>query len=95
MAKRLNITIPSSLDAWIEREVARGGFGTPSEYIRHLLRKAQVEWTAESIDAANIQGEKSGRAVAMTARDWEAIKKRARARSARIQRYITGRRKSA
>ena len=34
----LNISLPQSLKVHIERQVEEGGYSTPSEYVRDLLR---------------------------------------------------------
>jgi hypothetical protein len=38
----LNISLPRSMRAFIERECERRGFTTASEYMRSLIREAQV-----------------------------------------------------
>lgn len=35
----LNISIPEALKAYVEGQVASGDWGTPSEYIRELIRQ--------------------------------------------------------
>jgi antitoxin ParD1/3/4 len=35
----LNISLPESLKAYVEGQVASGDWGTPSEYIRELIRQ--------------------------------------------------------
>lgn len=35
----LNISLPEALKAYIEGQVASGDWGTPSEYIRELIRQ--------------------------------------------------------
>ncbi len=35
----LNISLPQALKQFIERRVAAGGYSTPSEYVRDLLRE--------------------------------------------------------
>ena len=35
----LNISIPQALKAYVEGQVASGDWGTPSEYIRELIRQ--------------------------------------------------------
>jgi len=35
----LNISLPDSLKAYVEERVATGDFGTPSEFIRNLIRQ--------------------------------------------------------
>jgi antitoxin ParD1/3/4 len=35
----MNISLPDSLKAFVEAEVARGGYSTSSEYVRELIRR--------------------------------------------------------
>jgi antitoxin ParD1/3/4 len=35
----LNISLPDPLKAYVEAQVASGDFGTPSEFIRNLIRE--------------------------------------------------------
>jgi antitoxin ParD1/3/4 len=35
----LNISLPEALKAYIEGQVASGDWGTPSEYVRELIRQ--------------------------------------------------------
>jgi len=35
----LNISLPDALKAYVEGQVASGDWGTPSEYIRELIRR--------------------------------------------------------
>ena len=37
----MNISLPDSLKEFVERQVAHGGYGTSSEYVRELIRKDQ------------------------------------------------------
>lgn len=35
----LNISLPDALKQYVERQVASGDWGTPSEYVRELIRQ--------------------------------------------------------
>jgi len=35
----LNISLPEALKEYVERQVASGNWGTPSEYVRDLIRQ--------------------------------------------------------
>ena len=37
----LNISLPEALKAYVEGQVASGDWGTPSEYVRELIRQDQ------------------------------------------------------
>lgn len=80
MAKRtrratMNISVPGSLKAWIDREVQRGDYGTASEFIRATLRHVkalQDEFEESLVRALNEP------TVPMTDEDWRSIRRRAR-----------------
>ena len=81
----ITMRLPRDLNAFLLRQVDAGGFGTPSEYIRHLLRKAQVASTVDEIDAKLIAAEASGRSFHPTAKHWAALARRADRRVAEIR----------
>ena len=37
----MNISLPDALKSFVDEQVASGGFGTSSEYVRALIRKDQ------------------------------------------------------
>jgi antitoxin ParD1/3/4 len=37
----MNISLPETLKAFVDEQVAQGGFGTSSEYMRTLIRRDQ------------------------------------------------------
>jgi len=37
----MNVSLPESLKLFVDDQVANGGYGTSSEYIRDLIRKEQ------------------------------------------------------
>ena len=43
----MNISLPGPLRAFVERAVATGGFGSASEYVRQLIRRAKDDSEAE------------------------------------------------
>ena len=43
----LNISLPENLKAYVEGQVATGDYGTPSEYIRELIRKDKEQRKAD------------------------------------------------
>jgi antitoxin ParD1/3/4 len=46
----VNISVPDSMKAFIDEQVAKGGYSTTSEYIRQLLRQE-----AERVDQARLE----------------------------------------
>ena len=44
----LNVSMPEAMKEFIEREVARGGYSTSSEFVRELVRDFQRRKAAEN-----------------------------------------------
>jgi antitoxin ParD1/3/4 len=76
----MNISLPQSMKNFVESEVAAGGYGTASEFIRDLLREAQRRKAQAKVDALLLEGLQS-EASEMTRADWSALKRRVRARA--------------
>jgi antitoxin ParD1/3/4 len=43
----LNISLPQQLKAYVEAQVAEGEYGTPSEYMRDLIRRDKEQQLAK------------------------------------------------
>ncbi len=82
MRASLNISLPQPLKDWVEAQVAAGGFGTASEYVRHLLREEQQRRLREQIDRTLHESLDSGPSTPMTAENWEHIRREGRERIA-------------
>jgi antitoxin ParD1/3/4 len=72
--KSLNISLPESMRIYVEEQVASGGYGTASEYIRSLIRSDQKRQATERLEAMLLEGLDSGTATPMTERDWEDLR---------------------
>jgi antitoxin ParD1/3/4 len=59
----LNISLPESLKDFVETEVKKGGYSTPSEYVRSLLRDAQKRSADEHLEKLLLEGVRSGKAI--------------------------------
>jgi antitoxin ParD1/3/4 len=73
MRTSMNITLPETMKAWVDEQVDSGGYGTPSEYIRELVRKEQKRALREEINA-NLLASVESPASPMTQKDWEEIR---------------------
>jgi antitoxin ParD1/3/4 len=78
MRSTVNISLPESLKAWLDEQVAKGGYGTVSEYFRQLLREEQKRRLREEIDAKLLASLDSGPSTPMTAEDWEDLRRKVR-----------------
>lgn len=72
----LNISLPKTMRAFIETQVAEGGYSTASEYIRTLLREAQKRKAKAKLEALLLEGINSGEPIEATAEYWEAKRRR-------------------
>lgn len=70
----INISLPESMKAYIEEQVASGGYGTVSEYIRELIRQDQKRRAKERLETLLLEGIDSGSATAMSEQDWQDIR---------------------
>lgn len=77
----LNISLPQSLKDYVEDQVSTGGYSTPSEYLRELLRRDQKQRAEEKLEALLLEGLNSGSPIEVTAEYWE------RKRSQLIERH--------
>jgi antitoxin ParD1/3/4 len=75
----MNISLPEEMKAFVEEQLARGGFSTASEYIRHLIRKDQ---NRARIDALIIEGIESGPPIEVDEAYWEDKRRRLEERRA-------------
>lgn len=71
MRASLNISLPEDMKRWIDSQIARGGFGTTSEYFRQLGREDQRRQVREQIDAKLLAALDSGDPVEMSSEWWE------------------------
>ena len=37
----MNVSLPEDLKHWVDEQVREGGYGTASEYLRDMLRRAR------------------------------------------------------
>ena len=82
----MNISLPDALRAFVETEVAEGGYGTTSEYFRDLLRAAKKRKAEEHLETLLLAGLNSGEAAEMTPQDWSDIRQAVRDRLAAASR---------
>jgi antitoxin ParD1/3/4 len=67
----LNISLPDSMRAFIDEQIAQGGYSTASEYIRDLIRQAQKQAAQEKLDILLLEGLASGEPIEVTDQWWQ------------------------
>ena len=81
MRASLNISLPQPMKDWVEAQVAAGGYGTTSEFFRHLLRAEQHRLVRQVIDENLHAALNSGESTPMTKKDWASIRREGRSRA--------------
>jgi antitoxin ParD1/3/4 len=67
----LNISLPESMRDFISEQVAKGGYSTASEYIRHLIRQEIERVTKTQLETLLLEGLDSGESIEITDEWWE------------------------
>jgi len=68
----LNVSLPKVLRDYVEGQVSEGGFSTPSEYVRALIRDDQKRRAQEKLEAMLAEGLKSGEPTEAAPSYWAA-----------------------
>ena len=78
----MNISLPIKLKKYVEKRAGAGGYSTPSEYVRELIRADELRARQKAeLDERLREGIK-GPMIPVTPELWENIRKEARARIA-------------
>ncbi|MBW2245042.1 MAG: type II toxin-antitoxin system ParD family antitoxin [Deltaproteobacteria bacterium] len=83
MAASLNISMPQDLRDMIDERCSRGGFATPTEYIRQLVREDLAQEQERRLETLLLEGMESGDAGVMDKKAWAELRETARAQAAR------------
>ncbi|NJK67932.1 MAG: type II toxin-antitoxin system ParD family antitoxin [Microcoleus sp. SU_5_3] len=67
----LNISLPESMRDFISEQVAKGGYSTTSEYIRHLIRQELERVAKAQLETLLLEGLDSGESIEITDEWWE------------------------
>ncbi|NJM69079.1 MAG: type II toxin-antitoxin system ParD family antitoxin [Scytonema sp. RU_4_4] len=81
--KSMNISLPESMRTYVEEQVAKGGYGSVSEYFRELVRLDRKRKATEHVEAMLLEGLNSGTATQMTDEDWEDVRQAVREKLAK------------
>lgn len=78
-----SITLTEQQEAWIKGQIQSGHYGNESEVLRDLIRRTMMrESEIDTIRAALIEGENSGRSRKTVEQIWEEAEKRQRSQNA-------------
>jgi len=59
--KSFNVTMPEDLLDYVRHRTKEGGFGTPTEFMRHLIRRDREGRTERELEQRLLEGLKSAR----------------------------------
>lgn len=76
----MNISLPDDLKTFVDQQVAQGGYGSVSEYVRELIRVARKEAAQERLETLLLEGLNSGPPVEVTPQFLEEVRRRTRRR---------------
>ena len=68
----LNVSLPKSLKEHVEQQVKEGGYSTPSEYVRELLRDDKRQKAEQKLEAMLLKGLRSGKPIPADSAFWKA-----------------------
>ena len=71
----MNISLPDALKAFVDRQVAEGGYGTSSEYVRELIRR---DHDRKQLRSLLLEGAASAAAEPAGPRYFASLRKRVR-----------------
>jgi antitoxin ParD1/3/4 len=67
----VNISLPDSMRDFINEQVAKCGYSTTSEYIRHLIRQDLEKVAQARLETLLLEGLDSGEAIEITDEWWQ------------------------
>jgi Arc/MetJ-type ribon-helix-helix transcriptional regulator len=76
----MSISLPKNLKEHVKQRTIQAHYGTPSDYIRGLIREDIKRCEEERLETELIKGLRSGKGIPMTKEAW----KRMRAEAAKI-----------
>lgn len=79
----VTISLPESLKAFIDHQLATKGYGNVSEYFRSLLRDAQREEEDARLETLLLEGLAGGADIPVTPEFWKDLKAEARSIAAK------------
>jgi antitoxin ParD1/3/4 len=69
----MNISLPETLKTYVEEQVAAGGYGTASEYLRELIREDKKRKAQARLESFLLEGLDSGDPVPVTPEFWQGL----------------------
>jgi len=77
MRTTMNLSLPPDLREFVNEQMKSGGYGTASEYVRDMLRRARERQLRRQIDEMLIEAVESGASIPVDDADWASLRKAA------------------
>ena len=71
----LNVKMPDKMREYVDERAEEESFGTPTEYVRHLIREDQKARDKEVLEKMLLEGLNSGEPIEITEEYWDSKKK--------------------
>src|SRR6266705_3039239 len=88
----MTISLPEDLKQFVKKRSLTAHYGTPSDYIRGLIREDLKRLEEERLEQELLKGLRSGKGIPMTAGAWKQLKaeagKRIRAKTSTASRWF-------
>jgi len=76
MRAKLDISLPTDLESWVQKQTDQGGYATASAYIQQLLREEQQRQLRLGIEAKLQEALDSGAPTPVTGATWRQSQQR-------------------
>jgi antitoxin ParD1/3/4 len=70
----MTISLPKDLKEFVRKRSLTAHYGTPSDYIRGLIREDVKRLEEERLEQELLKGLRSGKGIRMTAQKWKQLK---------------------
>jgi antitoxin ParD1/3/4 len=67
----LTVSLPDTVQEFVQRQVTEGGYATASEYILALIGEAQKRKAKAKVEALLLEGLQSGEPIEVNSQYWE------------------------
>ena len=70
----IRISLPKNLKAFVKQRTTQAHYGTPSDYIRGLIREDLKQLEQERLEQELLKGLRSGTSIPMTKQAWKRLR---------------------
>ncbi len=80
----MSISLPQNLKEYVKERSMQAHYGTPSDYIRGLIREDLKRHEQERLEAELLKGLRSGKRIPMTAKAWKRLRAQSASRTCKV-----------